>query len=92
MKVRLHLLAVAMVSVAAYGEGVQDKLLGVADTSRVHDLEEVIVVTQPKESYLLRKQPLSSTLFSAQDIQRLQASDLRKLSAYVPSLVMAVYG
>ena len=65
MKVRLHLLALAMVSIAAYGEGVEDKLLGVADTSRVHDLEEVIVVTQPKESYLLRKQPLSSTLFSA---------------------------
>lgn len=92
MKVRLHLLALAMLSIAAYGEGVEDKLLGVADTSRVHDLEEVIVVTQPKESYLLRKQPLSSTLFSAQDIQRLQASDLRKLSAYVPSFVMPVYG
>ena len=83
MKVRLHLLALAMVSIAAYGEGVEDKLLGVADTSRVHDLEEVIVVTQPKESYLLRKQPLSSTLFSAEDIQRLQASDLRKESIII---------
>ena len=30
------------------------------DTAKVYDLDEVIVVSQPKESVKLRRQPLSS--------------------------------
>ena len=35
----------------------------VADSSRVYDLDEVVVVSQAKEFYRLRQQPLSSTVF-----------------------------
>ena len=35
-------------------------LVNVNDTSRVIDLDEVIVVAQPKEGVLLRQQPMSS--------------------------------
>ena len=35
----------------------------VADSSRVYDLDEVVVVSQPKESFLLRQQPMSSSVF-----------------------------
>ena len=62
------------------------------DTSRVVDLDEVVVVTQPKENYRLRQQPLSSSMYSFDDMQTLGIRDLRELSSYVPSFVMPDYG
>jgi iron complex outermembrane receptor protein len=38
------------------------------DTSKVHDLDEVTVVSQPKEVFRLRLQPVSSTMLSRQTI------------------------
>lgn len=63
-----------------------------SDTSRVQDLDEVVVVTQPKEWYRLRQQPVSSSAFSMEQMQTLGVRDLRELSAYVPSFVMPSYG
>ena len=63
-----------------------------SDTSRVYDLDEVVVISQPKESFRLRQQPVSSTMVSAADMSRLGVHDLRSLSAYVPSFVMPDYG
>ncbi len=62
------------------------------DTSRVVDLDEVVVVTQPKENYRLRQQPLSSSMYSFDDMQTLGIRDLRELSSYIPSFVMPDYG
>jgi len=62
------------------------------DSSRVHDLDEVIIISQPKEFFRLRQQPLSSSMFSFQDINKLGIRDLRELSQYVPSFVMPNYG
>ena len=62
------------------------------DTSRVVDLDEVIVVAQPKESGLLRTLPLSSTMFSAKDFSDLRLRDIREISLYVPTFVMPEYG
>lgn len=64
----------------------------VADTSRVVDLDEVVVVSQPKETTRLRLQPLSSTMLGQADMQRLSLGDLRSLSDYVPAFVMPNYG
>ena len=63
-----------------------------ADTSRVVDLDEVLVIKQPKESFRLRQQPLSSSMYSARDLSAMGARDLRELSAFVPSLTMPEYG
>ena len=63
-----------------------------ADTARVVDLDEVIIVSQPKEQYRLRQQPLSSTVIGDQAMQQLQVRDLSQLSQYVPSFVMPEYG
>ncbi len=62
------------------------------DTSRVHDLDEVLVIRQPKEQYRLRLQPISSSMFSGQNILSLGARDLRELSAFVPNFTMPNYG
>ncbi|MBR5689249.1 MAG: TonB-dependent receptor plug domain-containing protein, partial [Prevotella sp.] len=62
------------------------------DTSRIFDLDEVVVVSQPKEQVRLRLQPLSSSVFGSEQIQQLNARDLSQLSQFVPSFVMPQYG
>ena len=42
-----------------------------ADSSRIHDLDEIIVVSQPKESTLLRYQPMASSMFSSAETEKL---------------------
>lgn len=63
-----------------------------SDSSRVVDLDEIVIVAQPKESGLLREQPLSSTMFSAGDLKALGLRDIREISLYVPTFVMPEYG
>lgn len=63
-----------------------------ADTSRVVDLDEVVVVAQPKENLKLRRQPLSSTVFTDKEMQRLGVHSLSRLSYYVPSFAVPAYG
>ncbi|MDT3388941.1 MAG: TonB-dependent receptor [Bacteroidota bacterium] len=62
------------------------------DSSYVHDLDEVLVVSQPKEQYRLRLQPISSSMFSGDNINSLNVRDLRELSVYVPNFNMPNYG
>ena len=71
---------------------VVDSEVAVSDTSRVVDLDEVIIVSQPKDLHLLRQQPLSSTMFGSSDLTQLNIRDMRELSDYVPSFSMPVYG
>lgn len=52
------------------------------DTSKVVNIDEVVVVSQPKEAFYLRQQPLSSSMFDAHDLQRMSMNDLRDLSAF----------
>lgn len=65
---------------------------GMADSSRVYDIDEVVVISQPKEVFRLRRQPLSASSFSSDQMTRLGVQDLRELSAYVPSFSMPAYG
>lgn len=69
-----------------------DVLENPADSLRTNDLDEVVVTSQPKDSYRLRLQPLSASMFSADDMQELGARDLRQLSQFVPSVAMPEYG
>jgi hypothetical protein len=63
-----------------------------SDTSRVQDLDEVVVVSQPKEQVRLRLQPVSSSVFTSAEIGSLGLRDLRDLSNYVPDFTMPNYG
>lgn len=66
--------------------------VGLADTSRVYSLDEVVVIPQPKEILSLRRQPLSSSVFTSREINSLGVRDLSELSRYVPSFSMPSYG
>lgn len=69
-----------------------EKVEELADSSKVIDLDEVVVVAQPKEQVRLRLQPVSSNVFGAEQLQQLNVRDLSQLSQYVPSFVMPSYG
>ena len=69
-----------------------DNTIAIGDTSRVYDIDEVLVINQPKEVYRLRQQPLSSTSFDGSQLQQLNVQDARHLSTFVPSFVMPEYG
>lgn len=62
------------------------------DSSKVFDIDEVVVVSQPKEAFRLRQQSLSSTSVGGFQIQKLGTRDLRELSSYIPNFVMPNYG
>lgn len=70
----------------------QEKGGNLLDSSRVFDIDEVVVVSQPKEVFRLRKQSISSSSFSNTDLSSVGVRDLRELSVYVPSFVMPNYG
>ncbi len=63
-----------------------------ADSSRVFNLDEVVVVAQPKEVTALRSQPVSSSVFTGREMWQLGATDLSSLSDYIPSFSMPSYG
>ena len=62
------------------------------DTSKVREIDEVIVISQPKEQFLLRHQPLSSNIYAAEQMMNLGVRDLRELSSFVPNFTMPNYG
>lgn len=63
-----------------------------SDSSKVFDIDEVFVVSQPKEVFRLRQQALSSMSLGSYDMQKLGSYDLRDISQYVPNFVMPNYG
>lgn len=63
-----------------------------SDSSKVFDIDEVVVVSQPKEVLRLRQQALSSTSLSGSLMKKMGVSDLRDLSQFVPNFVMPNYG
>lgn len=64
----------------------------VIDTARIVDVDEVVVVTSPKESIRLRHQPLASTLFGKEEIAQQGIGALPDISALAPNFYMPSYG
>lgn len=62
------------------------------DTTRVIDIEEVIVIATPKENNRLRQQPLSATSFSQGDMRNNSVTSVKSLSELVPNLFIPDYG
>ena len=88
MKNKLFAGLMLALSMPVMAEGIEE----MSDTSRVQDLDEVIVVSQPKEQVRLRLQPLSSTVMVGDLLNQLHITDLSQLSQFVPSFTMPAYG
>ncbi len=63
-----------------------------ADTSKVRNLDEIVVIAQPKESTTLRNMPIASSVFTHKELSRLGVKSLSDLSAYIPALDIPQYG
>lgn len=60
--------------------------------NRQFQIDEVLVLSQPKETRLLREQPVSATSFVQPAIDNLGEGSLPTLSLFTPSLAMPRYG
>ena len=63
-----------------------------SDSLRVNELDEVVVVSTPKEHASLRQQPLSSTSFGTAQLQQKDITGIKNLTAHVPGLFIPNYG
>ena len=63
-----------------------------ADTIKVVDVEEIVIIATPKEHRKLREQPASVTLLSQQQMQEAQVNGIKTLTAVVPNLFIPDYG
>ena len=63
-----------------------------ADTIKVVDVEEIVIIATPKENRKLREQPASVTLLSQQQMQEAQVNGIKTLTAVVPNLFIPDYG
>ena len=62
------------------------------DTTKVIDIEEVVVIASPKETGKLRQLPTAVSLISQKDMQANQITSLKNVSALVPNFFMPDYG
>ena len=63
-----------------------------ADSLKNFDIEEAVVVAQPKETRQLRKQPLSVSLFDANALKLRHVESVKQLSTLAPNFFMPDYG
>lgn len=83
---------VAMGVTPAYSLPTNESISAPADTTRVIDIEEVVVIATPKENNRLRQQPLSATSFSQGDMRNNSVTSVKSLSGLVPNLFIPDYG
>lgn len=74
------------------GSVVKEAIDAQADTTRVIDIEEVVVIATPKENSRLRQQPISATSFSQGDMRNNSVTSVKSLSGLVPNLFIPDYG
>ena len=64
----------------------------VKDTTKVIDIEEVVVIATPKENNRLRQQASSSTSLSQNEMRNNSVTSVKALSGLVPNLFIPDYG
>ncbi len=62
------------------------------DTTKVIDLEEVVVISSPKETGKMRQMPTSVSLISQKEMQANRITSLKSVSNIVPNFFMPDYG
>lgn len=65
---------------------------GNADTTKIKDIEEVVIIHTPKETARLRQMPAAVSLFGHAELDKMHVSSMKELSGYVPNFYMPDYG
>lgn len=89
MKRNLLLATACLLSATALAEDINTLP---KDTTKVIDIEEVVVIASPKETGKLRELPNAVSLISQKDMQANQITTLKNVSALVPNFFMPDYG
>ena len=89
MKKKLLLATTCFLSATALAEDINTLP---KDTTKVIDIEEVVVIASPKETGKLRELPNAVSLISQKDMQINQITTLKNVSALVPNFFMPDYG
>ena len=78
MKKTLIMLLATVLAMPVMADDIDGGVPG--DTARVYDIDEIVVISQPKEHTVLRQQPLSSTMLSSTELEGLSLHDLKEIS------------
>lgn len=62
------------------------------DSTKVKDIEEIVIVSTPKETHKLRQIPVAASLFDETTLNNTHTTSLKELSQYVPNFYMPDYG
>lgn len=87
-----RIISVALLALPTMAVADNSNCASIADTSRVHNINEIIVSSSPKDLSSLRKQSTSSTSLSSTSLNSFVARDMRDVATLTPSFVMPSYG
>ena len=62
------------------------------DSTKVNDIEEIVIISSPKETGKLRRMPIAVSLFDRAALDNRHAGSLKDLSESVPNFHMPDYG
>lgn len=80
------------VTTVAFAAPTDTEIALVKDTTKVIDIEEVVVIATPKENNRLRQQAISSTSLSQNEMRNNSVTSVKALSGLVPNLFIPDYG
>lgn len=80
------------VTTVAFAAPTDTEIALVKDTTKVIDIEEVVVIATPKENTRLRQQAISSTSLSQNEMRNNSVTSVKALSGLVPNLFIPDYG
>lgn len=80
------------VTTVAFAAPTDTEIALAKDTTKVIDIEEVVVIATPKENTRLRQQAISSTSLSQNEMRNNSVTSVKTLSGLVPNLFIPDYG
>lgn len=92
MKKRIPLIPLFAVTGVMASPVNAENLTAPKDSTKVIDIEEVVVIATPKENNRLRQQPVSATSLSQNDMRNQVVNSVKSLSSLVPNLFIPDYG
>ena len=85
-------MAVSTLTAGVHTTGNSEQEILQTDSTRLIDIEELVIIATPKENNRLRQQPLSSTSFSQDDMRNKGISSVKTMNGLVPNLFIPDYG